>query len=140
MNELLDPILRQILEKSEWQFVRSSGPGGQNVNKVNSKAQLYWPVLSSMALPPDMQARFLARYGHKLTKDGVLILQSDRYRDQQKNKADCIEKLITILEGVLFAPKARKKTKPSRAAREQRKKSKRKHSEKKKSRSQKNWH
>ncbi len=69
-------------EEFEFSFARSGGPGGQNVNKVNSKALLRWPVVTSAALPPDVRARFLARYRSRLTVEGEVIVTSQRYRDQ----------------------------------------------------------
>ena len=74
-------------------FVRSSGPGGQNVNKVNSKAVLRWPVMQSADVAGEVRQRFVARFGRRLTGDGELVLTSQRYRDQARNVVDCLEKL-----------------------------------------------
>ena len=103
-------------EEFEFTFARSGGPGGQNVNKVNSKAILRWPVAQSAALPPDVRARFLARHQSRLTIAGELIVTSQRYRDQGRNIGDCLEKLRAMLAAVAVRPVARKKTKPGRAA------------------------
>ena len=100
----------------EWSFVRSSGPGGQNVNKVSSKAVLRWRAGASAALPADIRARFQQRYGNRLTTDGDLLLSSQRYRDQGRNIEDAKQKLIAMLEGVSIAPKKRRPTKPSKGA------------------------
>jgi ribosome-associated protein len=107
---------------SEFQFtfVRSSGPGGQNVNKVNTKAVLRWPVAASPSLSGPVRARFLARYSSRLTTAGELILTSQRYRDQSKNRDDCLDKLREMLAAVAVAPIRRRKTKPSRASVERR--------------------
>jgi ribosome-associated protein len=97
-------------------FVRSSGPGGQNVNKVNSKAVLRWPILHSRTLPPEVRQRFVGRFGRRLTGDGELILSSQRYRDQGRNVADCLEKLKVMLLSVAARPVVRKPTKPTRGS------------------------
>jgi ribosome-associated protein len=103
-------------DELELTFVRSSGPGGQNVNKVSSKAVLRWRMLSSAALPPDVRERFLAKYRGRLTTEGDLLITSQRYRDQGRNILDAKEKLAALLAGVAVAPKKRRPTKPSRAA------------------------
>jgi ribosome-associated protein len=100
----------------EWSFVRSSGPGGQNVNKVSSKAVLRWRAAASAALPADIRARFQRRYGSRLTTDGDLLLSSQRYRDQGRNIEDAKQKLIAMLEEITIAPKKRRPTKPSKGA------------------------
>jgi len=105
-------------------FVRSSGPGGQNVNKVSSKAVLRWRVAESAALPDDVRERFLARYRRRVTSEGDMIVSSQRYRDQGRNVADALEKLRAIIAAVATPPKKRKPTKPSRAAMARRKASK----------------
>jgi len=107
---------------SEFQFtfVRSSGPGGQNVNKVNTKALLRWPVTASPSLSGPVRARFLARYGSRLTIAGELLISSQRTRDQGKNRDDCLEKLRAMLAAVAVAPIRRRKTKPSRGSIERR--------------------
>jgi ribosome-associated protein len=97
----------------EIRFVRSSGAGGQNVNKVNSKAVLRWNVAASRALQADRRQRFVDRFAGRLTRDGDLVLTSDRYRDQGRNVADCLEKLRAMLDAVARPPKPRRPTRPS---------------------------
>jgi ribosome-associated protein len=121
----------------EFSFVRSSGPGGQNVNKVNSKAVLRWNVVSSPSLREDVRARFLHEYASKLTSDGDLILTSDSFRDQGRNRDDCLQKLHDMIQKVALPPKARKKTKMSWSRKNKNKASNKIHSERKKSRSSK---
>lgn len=123
-----------------FSFVRSSGPGGQNVNKVNSKAQLRWSFEKSGALPWGVRQRFLERFGGRLTNTGDLLLVSDRFRDRMQNQADCLEKLHALLLQVAVPPKPRKKTKPTRGSRERAKATKQRHGAKKKQRASKgNW-
>lgn len=121
----VSPRLRIPLAEFEFSFVRSSGPGGQNVNKVNSKAVLRWPALASPSLPDDIRARLAARYRARLTASGELLVTSQRYRDQARNVNDCLEKVRELLATVLTAPKKRRPTRPSRAAKERRLDSKR---------------
>lgn len=120
------------LSEIEFSFVRSSGPGGQNVNKVNSKAVLRWNLVASTSVPAFLKARIYSRLAPRLTKSGELILTSDRTRDQQRNREDCLEKLAKLLAAAAEAPRVRKKTKPSRSSVTRAKNSKRMHSEKKK--------
>ncbi|MFL5239778.1 MAG: alternative ribosome rescue aminoacyl-tRNA hydrolase ArfB [Rhizomicrobium sp.] len=102
----------------EERFVLSSGPGGQNVNKVASAVELRFDVARSPSLPEDVKERLRALAGRRLTKNGVLVLHGNRFRDQQKNRADVRVRLSDLIARAAIAPKKRKATKPSRAARE----------------------
>lgn len=115
----------------EFSYARSSGPGGQNVNKVNSKAVMRWNVVGSPSLPPGPRARFMERYGSRLTTDGALVITSDRHRDQGRNRQDCLDKLSLMLREIASAPRRRKKTKPSYSSTQKRQNKKSKHGEKK---------
>ncbi len=95
-----------------WTFVRSSGPGGQNVNKVNSKAVLRWPIRSSRSLPDDVRARFLSKFASRITVDGEILISSQRFRDQGRNVEDCLEKLRELVTKAATRPKSRRPTKP----------------------------
>ena len=108
----------------DFSFARSSGPGGQNVNKVNSKATLRWRPRDSQALPADVKLRLLERHGNRLTTDGELIINSQRYRDQGRNVADCLEKLREMILAVAVAPKRRRATKPTYASQQRRREGK----------------
>ncbi len=119
------------LSEFEFAFVRSSGPGGQNVNKVNSKAQLRWRPIDSQSIPEDLRFRVLSKLQPQLTVDGDLLVVSQLYRDQPRNREDCLEKLKAILQSALVVVKARKKSKPSRASNARRLKAKKIGSEKK---------
>jgi len=103
-----------------WSFVRSGGPGGQNVNKVASKAVLRWDPSGSQNLPQDVKTRFLAQQHHRLTTLGEIVLTSQRYRDQERNRQDCLDKLRKLLEQAASPPRPRKRTRPSRASKESR--------------------
>jgi ribosome-associated protein len=119
------------LAEFEFTYVRSSGPGGQNVNKVSSKAVLRWDVAGSPSLPDDMRQRFVARHRNRIGVAGEVVIASDRYRDQRRNAADCLARLQAMLSAVATPPKPRRATKPSRAAVQRRLTSKQAHSEKK---------
>jgi ribosome-associated protein len=117
-----------------FSFVRSSGPGGQNVNKVASKAVLRWAVQRSPALPDSVRARFIAQNRRRINDRGELILSSQRYRDQPKNIEDCLAKLRALISSAAIVPRARKKTRVPKAALESRLRQKRVTSEKKRRR------
>lgn len=103
-----------------FSFVRSSGPGGQNVNKVASKAVLRWAVVRSGAIPSDVRERFLNRFPRRINDRGELIIASQRYRDQSRNVEDCVTKLREMVQAVISVPKPRKKSKVPKAVREAR--------------------
>lgn len=123
-------------EEFEFTFSRSSGPGGQNVNKVNSKALLRWPIRTSPSLPEEVRTRFIERYRTRLTESGDVLISSQRYRDQARNVDDCLEKLREMILAVVQRPKTRKATKPSRSSQRRRVEGKRQQSEKKQGRRQ----
>jgi ribosome-associated protein len=124
--------IRVPLSELTFTYVRSSGPGGQNVNKVASKAVLRWRPAASVGLPADALERFLRRYASRLTRQDEIVLSSDRFRDQGRNTADCMEKLRAMLAAVAEPPKPRKATSPTRASVGRRRKSKIRTSAKKK--------
>jgi ribosome-associated protein len=130
------PHIRIPLEEFEFTFVRSAGPGGQNVNKLNTKAVLRWPVAASPHLPDAVRSRFTAKYRNRMTGGGELVLTSQRFRDQSRNRADCLEKLHHMLLSVTTAPVKRKRTRPTLASRERRLGEKRRRSQHKQLRRQ----
>ncbi len=121
---------------SEFVFTasRSSGPGGQNVNKVNSRIQLRWNPSASPSIEPDVAERFTKLAGKRMTKDGEVLITGQEHRDAPKNKADCLERLGELLQAAVVKPRVRKVTKPSRGSKERRLKEKRQRSETKQSR------
>ena len=104
----------------EERFVLSSGPGGQNVNKVASAVELRFDAARSPSLPDDVKQRLRTLAGRRLTKNGVLVLRGNRFRDQQRNRDDVRARLSDLIARAAVAPKKRRPTKPSRAARERR--------------------
>ena len=107
-------------EELQFTFARSGGPVGQNVNKVSSKAILHWDLLSSSALPEPVKERLRVQQAGRLTTEGELVLQSQRFRDQAKNVEDCREKLRAMVLTALQPPRVRKPTRPSKGSKKRR--------------------
>ena len=125
-----------MIHENEFEFsaARSSGPGGQNVNKVNSKVVLRWRVLESPCLPLEVKARFFSKFGNRINSEGALIIASEEFRDQVRNRQACLNKLKAMLLEVASPPKTRKKSRPTRSSVERRKQGKRIQGEKKRQR------
>ncbi len=128
---VVDDRLSVPLKEFEFTFSRSSGPGGQNVNKVNTKVTLHWAVASSPSVPEGVKQRFLARYRRRINNRGQVVVTSQRFRDQGRNVGDCLAKLREMLAVVAAPPKQRKATRPGRAAHQRRLRQKRQRGEKK---------
>jgi ribosome-associated protein len=126
--------IRIPLREIVFRFVRSSGAGGQNVNKVASKAVLRWSAAKSPSVASDVRARFLARFGARITSEGDLVLACDRHRERERNRDECLERLRHMLAAVVTPPKLRRKTRAPRAAAERRLRDKRMRSVKKQQR------
>lgn len=115
-------------------FVRSSGPGGQNVNKVATAVQLRFDAARSPSLPDEVRARLLHVAGRRATQDGVIIIDARRHRTQEANRRDAVERLVTLVARAAVRPRRRRATRPTGASRERRIKAKRVRSETKRAR------
>lgn len=111
-------------------FIRASGPGGQNVNKVASAVQLRYN-LNDASLPDDVRERLTRLAGKRMTEEGILIIEARRYRNQERNRQDAIDRLVKLVQKAAEKPKSRRRTKPTEASKERRLESKRRQSKKK---------
>jgi ribosome-associated protein len=116
----INDFIRIPDEELTFTFVRAGGPGGQNVNKVSSKAVLRWNLDASPSVPAEVKARLRVQQRRRITLTADLVLTSQQFRDQEKNRRDCLEKLRAIVLQATYVPKARRKTKPTRGSRERR--------------------
>ncbi len=118
----------------EERFIRASGPGGQNVNKLSSAVQLRFDVASSSSVPREIKLRLKRLAGSRMTSSGVLIIDARRYRTQERNRRDALARLIALLRKAADRPKPRKKTRPTLASRQRRLESKHRRGETKRRR------
>jgi len=119
MIPITDSLRLDEAEISE-SFIRASGPGGQNVNKVASAVQLRFDVRQSPSLPQPVRERLERLAGHRVSQEGVLVITAQRFRSQERNRADALQRLIALIARAATPPRPRRKTKPSAAARERR--------------------
>ncbi len=131
---LITPNIQIHEDELCFQFKLASGPGGQNVNKVATAAELRFDAAHSLALPDEVRARLLALAGSRMNKDGALLITARRFRSQERNRQDAIDRLVALIQKATEIPKPRLKLKPSRAAKQQRVAEKRRVGEKKQTR------
>jgi ribosome-associated protein len=125
MNLQVTPTLAIPESEIEISFVQSSGPGGQNVNKVATAAQLRFDVARSPSLPEDVRGRLLCLAGKRVTREGVLVIDARQYRTQERNRQDALDRLASLIREAAKEPKPRRKTRPSKAAKRRRLEAKR---------------
>ena len=130
----ITPTISLDEREIQEEFIRATGPGGQNVNKVATAVQLRFDVRHSPALPDEVRARLIRLSGRRMTDDGVLILVARRFRTQERNRQDAMERLVALIRKAIQKPKPRRRTRPTLASKERRLDSKRRRSETKRGR------
>jgi len=131
--------MAKIESELAFEYVRASGPGGQNVNKVATAVQLRFDARRSSSLPEDVRARLIRLAGKRVTSEGILIIEAKKHRTQEQNRFDALERFHELLRKAREKPKSRKKTKPSKSSKEKRLKEKRERGETKRGRRSKNF-
>ena len=126
-------------EELEWKFIRSSGPGGQNVNKVASAVQLRFLLPQNTSLPAAVRSRLQRLAGQRLIDDGTILLSARNERSQEQNRRAALERLADLVRAALIEPKIRKKTRPTRASKERRIDTKKRRAGTKRQRSGRGW-
>jgi ribosome-associated protein len=134
----ITPSLQIDQRELQIDFIRASGPGGQNVNKVATAVQLRFDVRTS-SLAEEVKARLIHLAGKRITSEGVLLIEAKRFRTQEQNREDAIQRFVELVRKSLVKPKARKKTKPTATSKEERLKEKKRKGEIKKLRQSKDW-
>jgi ribosome-associated protein len=114
------PSIQLDPRELEESFVRASGPGGQNVNKLSTAVQLRFDVAKSPSLPNDVRERLIRLAGSRVTQDGVLIIQAQNYRTQDRNREDAVARLVALIQAAAIRPKTRRATKPTKGSKERR--------------------
>ena len=126
-------------DELEWKFIRASGPGGQNVNKVSSAVQLRFLLPINSSIPVAARNRLRAQGGQKILDDGTILISARSERSQEQNRRDALERLSALIQSALVEPKIRKKTRPSKASKERRIESKKRRGTTKQARGRQGW-
>ena len=134
----ITPSLQIDERELQVDFIRASGPGGQNVNKVATAVQLRFDVNASY-MPEEAKARLIQIAGNRITSEGVLLIEAKRFRTQEQNREDAIHRFVELVRKSLVKPKARKNTKPTQSSKEERLKEKKRRSAIKKIRQERDW-
>ncbi|WP_159712290.1 alternative ribosome rescue aminoacyl-tRNA hydrolase ArfB [Geminicoccus flavidas] len=114
------PTIQLDPRELDESFVRASGPGGQNVNKLSTAVQLRFDVLNSPSLPEDVRQRLIRLAGSRLTQDGILIIHAQNFRTQERNREDALARLVALIQAATVRPKTRRATRPTKGAKERR--------------------
>jgi len=125
---VVTPEIALAPQEVRFEFIRASGPGGQNVNKVATAVQLRFDLQGSPSLPPEVKRRLRKLAGKKVSTDGILIIQASRFKSQDQNRQDALERLLQLIRQASVKPKQRIKTKPSRKSKMRRLEAKRQRS------------
>ncbi|MGD2251326.1 MAG: alternative ribosome rescue aminoacyl-tRNA hydrolase ArfB [Anaerolineales bacterium] len=128
------PTLALDERELQWEFTRASGPGGQRVNKVSTAVQLRFDVANTAVLPEDIRERLMNLGGKRITSEGILIIEARRFRTQEKNRQDALDRLIKLIRTAAEKPKKRRRTKPTKASEKRRLEEKRRRAETKRRR------
>src|SRR3990172_781426 len=134
----ITPNIKISENELHFDYIRASGPGGQNVNKVATAVQLRFDIFAS-SLPEEVKVRLIRLAGKRMTREGILVIEAKQFRTQEQNREDAIRRFANLVRRSLMKPKPRKKTKPTKASREERIKAKKQRGDIKKSRQSKTF-
>jgi ribosome-associated protein len=139
MPLIITPAIVIPDDELEWKFIRASGPGGQNVNKVSSAVQLRFLLPNNSSIPVAARNRLRALAGQKILDDGTILLSARSERSQEQNRREALERLSALIESALVEPKIRKKTRPTKASKERRMEAKKRRGTTKQARGRHGW-